>query len=82
MSHATSSFVDESDSTRWLTPITRAMTMIEYEELYRAVKFADVYRVQAEENRATHCCEVASHTIVGCASPASGRIEYELGLGL
>ena len=51
------------------------MMMMVYEELYSPVKSVDVYRVQDEENRATHCCETGSHTIVGCASPASGRIE-------
>ena len=55
INHATLSSVDESDSTRWLTPTTRAMMMIVYEALYSPVKLVDVYRVQDEENRATHC---------------------------
>ena len=61
---------EASESTRSLTPTTRAMIMMVDDELYNPTKSDEVYRVQAEENRATHCPDTASHDALGLASVA------------
>ena len=50
--------------------------------MYSATKSDDEYRVQVDENRATHCPDTASQNTFGFASVAYGSMEYEDGLGL